>query len=318
VDGGSIIVGLEERKVQGDVVRHPVPLAGLPERIESIARTIPDPPLPVITTVIRSDADATLGYVVVHIPRSGLAPHMVEEVYFGRGDKQKIRLDNSSVTRLHAQQRDVERDIERQVLAYVDRDPVPADVRKNPHLFVVAEPVAPRAEMLLDAVHGAGWQQRFEALVDEAFLPLPLMSRDMTPDLDDATVAARRPDGAALTSVHLLPDRTLEPPRDGYRHWEDVIEIELSDQGGIRVFLARFGDTMPDGTEIVFDVAAPLFTRRVVHIARAVGDCAGYLGPWMLGIAATNIAGRVAFSLSRNMFAWMDRQPLAGQVLGVL
>jgi hypothetical protein len=68
---------------------------------------------------------------------------------------------------------------------------------------------------------------------------------------------------------------------------------------------------MPDGTEIVFDVAAPLFTRRVVHIARAVGDCAGYLGPWMLGIAATNIAGRVAFSLSRNMFAWMDRQPLA-------
>jgi hypothetical protein len=310
VDGGTIIVGIEERKTVGDVVLNPQPLAGLPERIESIARTIPDPPLPVITTVIRSDADASRGYVLVHIPRSGVAPHMVDQVYFGRGDKQKIRLDNSSVLRLHRQQRDVDRDVKQLLDAQIARDPIPQPIRRKPHLFVIAEPVAPRAEMLLDAVHGAGWQQRFSELVNAAFVPNPPMGIGLVPDLSDATSPARRVDGAAFTSPQLRPDRTLEPRGDRDPN-EDVVEIELTDHGGIRLFLGRLGDKLQDGTPIIFDIAPPLFTRRVVHIARAVGDHTGYLGPWMLGVAATDISGCVAFSLTQNVFTRGDLAPLA-------
>jgi hypothetical protein len=309
VDGGTIIVGIEERKTAGDVVLKPQPLAGLPERIESIARTIPDPPLPVITTVIRSDADATRGYVLVHIPHSGVAPHMVDQVYFGRGDKQKIRLDNSSVIRLHRQQRDADRDIEHLLDAYVARDPIPLATRRKPHLFVIAEPVAPRADMLLDAVHGAGWQQRFKELVDAAFVPNPPIGIGLAPDLNDATSPGRRADGAAFTSPQLRPDRTLEPRGDRDPN-EDVVEIDLTDHGGIRFFLGRLDDKLPNGTSIIFDIAPPLFTRRVVHIARAVGDQTGYFGPWMLGVAATRISGCVAFTLSQNVFTRGDLDPL--------
>ncbi|GAB3159738.1 hypothetical protein [Microbispora hainanensis] len=56
------------------------PLNGLAEKMEQIARTIPDPPLTILTEAIPSDADPTRGYLVVHIPASPAAPHGRREV----------------------------------------------------------------------------------------------------------------------------------------------------------------------------------------------------------------------------------------------
>jgi predicted HTH transcriptional regulator len=73
-----------------------------------VARSIPDPPLNVITEVIET-APGT-GYLIVHIPASPAAPHMVEGRYFGRGDKTKHRLSDAEVLRLHAQRNTAEAD----------------------------------------------------------------------------------------------------------------------------------------------------------------------------------------------------------------
>ncbi|MFF3020032.1 helix-turn-helix domain-containing protein [Streptomyces sp. NPDC057939] len=73
VDGGTLIIGVQENKETQTFEPAPQPLNGLPEKIEPVARTIPDPPLPVITDVLKSEAGNGTGYVIVHIPASPVA-----------------------------------------------------------------------------------------------------------------------------------------------------------------------------------------------------------------------------------------------------
>lgn len=75
----------------------PQPLNGLAEQIEQIARTNCDPPLAVISRAIPTTADPAVGFLVVHVPPSSSAPHMVEGRYIGRGDKTKHYLADAEV-----------------------------------------------------------------------------------------------------------------------------------------------------------------------------------------------------------------------------
>ena len=105
IDSGTLIIGIAEDKTNRTFSLAPQPLNGLPERIEQIARSIPDPPLNVITQEIPSEADPAQGYLIVHIPASPTAPHMVDGRYYGRGDKTTHRLTDPEVARLHERRR---------------------------------------------------------------------------------------------------------------------------------------------------------------------------------------------------------------------
>src|SRR6266699_521463 len=127
VDGGLLIIGISEDVRANSLSLAPQPLAGLAERIEMVARTAADPPLAVLCSPIRSEQDPSLGYLVVRVPPSAMAPHMVDHRYLGRGDKTKLYLSD-------------------------------ADVRQQAHLFLLALPSAARPGMLLGLVHGQGVQ----------------------------------------------------------------------------------------------------------------------------------------------------------------
>lgn len=242
IDGGLLLVGIEEDKQTTAKALAPVVLSGLPERIENIARTAIDPPLPVTTQVINSDRDPSRGYVLVDVPRSGLAPHMVDGIYIGRGDKSKIRLSDQEVLRLHAARGSVSAVANAELDRYVARDPIPSDLRKQAHLFLVAMPDAPRSEMLLDAVHGSNWRNTFSELKSAAFVPQPLMAdHRFSPDLSFASRPSKRSDGAAFASPTLTPDRQLElVTSDAFS--EDIIELEMSEDGVVRLFNGRISD----------------------------------------------------------------------------
>ncbi|MGO4613342.1 helix-turn-helix domain-containing protein [Nocardia sp. 2YAB30] len=87
LDGGTVIIGVAE----GDIATStppslsPVELKGLPERIESIAVTAVHEPVRITTTVIAADGQPGRGYLLVHVPQSPRAPHMVDGRYYGRG-----------------------------------------------------------------------------------------------------------------------------------------------------------------------------------------------------------------------------------------
>jgi hypothetical protein len=88
VDGGTLIIGLDEKAPDGDPL-HAVPLEGLAERVEQTSHMAVRPPLMVESTEIKSSGDPGSGYLVVHVPASPLAPHQVEGIYYGRGDRTK-------------------------------------------------------------------------------------------------------------------------------------------------------------------------------------------------------------------------------------
>lgn len=129
IDGGVLVVGVEEVKDHPPELR-PQPIAGLSERVEQIARTAIDPPLAVSTTAIPSGDSPGVGYLLIHVPASAQAPHMVDGTYHGRGDKTRHRLSDAEVRRLH-DARATRGSLARQELAkYIGRDPVPAEHRE--------------------------------------------------------------------------------------------------------------------------------------------------------------------------------------------
>ncbi|MFF2411425.1 hypothetical protein [Streptomyces sp. NPDC058092] len=75
-----------------------------------MARTIPDPPLTILTEEISAAANDGTGYLLVHIPAGPVAPHMVDNRYFGRGDKTKYQMGDAEVVTLHARRRNAEAD----------------------------------------------------------------------------------------------------------------------------------------------------------------------------------------------------------------
>jgi hypothetical protein len=84
VDGGLIVAGVAEDKATGNFELRPVPLAGLAERVDQIARSVVDPPLQVWCVDVPAEVGGGLGYLLITVPASALAPHMVDGKYRGR------------------------------------------------------------------------------------------------------------------------------------------------------------------------------------------------------------------------------------------
>jgi len=64
-----------------------------------------------VSSTIVSGADPAAGYVIVQIPESPAAPHMIDKIYYGRGDKTKVKLSDAEVLRLHQRRRIAEQDV---------------------------------------------------------------------------------------------------------------------------------------------------------------------------------------------------------------
>jgi hypothetical protein len=301
VDGGTYIVGIDEDKQTHSVQLSPQPLAGLAERIEQVARMIPDPPLAVLCRSIPSNRVSSAGYLIVHIPPSGSAPHMVDHKYLGRGDKTKQYLSDPEVRRLHDLRRATEQDGLTRLQHQFDRDPVPASIRKQAHLFLVAEPTAGRPGMLLDLVHGPQRQHRLKEFThhaESAEIIKVLQAAQVggfSPSLSYATEFALRSTGVALSS-RLAADRT--PSAAGSQFDEDIVEFEIDEDGGLRIFMGRLSDGRSDrfadpagGRQQVFPSALIMYARQFIALTRAAAEHAGYLGTWVLAAGATGIQG---------------------------
>src|SRR4051812_39846359 len=95
-DGGVLIFGVGEDETKRPTLLQPFQLDGVPERIASIVRSsISPPPFCEITTLPIPGEKGT-GYLLVIVPASPIAPHMVivnqENRFYGRGTKGNVVL----------------------------------------------------------------------------------------------------------------------------------------------------------------------------------------------------------------------------------
>lgn len=294
IDSGALLIGVAE--LDKKFVPTPINLEGLPERVEQVAQSVIDPPLFITTRVIDSEREPGKGYLYVEVPASSTAPHQVAGIYFGRGDKTRSRLGDAEVRRLHAQQALGSKIAVDEVRAYVLRDPVPHDRRSNAHLFIVAVPATPRPEMLVDVTAGPHRHElftRIKTLGESASGNLSQFS----PSLREANRFARRMDGAAFTDGGIDDDRTM----DVSQRWrESSIELEMTDEGTIRLLNTRFSDARDDDASVLFELMLPVLARQVVDIAGKVSEHAGYGGQWHFAVVADGIAGLPAHLSGRH------------------
>jgi hypothetical protein len=320
VDGGTILVGVDEL-ADGTAIPCPQKLDGLAERVEQVASMIPDPPVPVRSVRIPTAGDSHVGYLAIHIPKSSQAPHMVDGRYLARGDKTKRYLTDPEVRRLYAETAANLLDADVLLEAEFNRDPIPSDVRRKGHLFLVAQPQTSRPDLMSDLIDGDRWQERVFAFVREHAYSETVNSAlqradafDFEPEVASASVVIdARAQGVAISTPTIGRGRAYKP--GAYAHPEHAAELELHDNGAIRVFLGRLTDHLPKNVDreprqqhVLFDVAAIMYTRRFLGIVTGVAE-RGYLGTWTLAAGATGVLGARSLRIVDDVRSFEDGTP---------
>jgi hypothetical protein len=117
-----------------------------------------------------------------------------------------------------------------------------------------------------------------------------------SPSLNYVTDFALRSTGVALTN-RLNTDRS--PVSTGGSSDEDIVELEVDEDGGLRIFMGRlsdsrvdrFADTKGSTPQQLFPKAAVIYTRQLVALTAAAAEEAGFLGTWLLALGATGMRG---------------------------
>lgn len=290
-DGGALLVGVEElRPGQFEVKQQE--LAGLPERVEEIAHSRCDPPLFILCHPL-TGSDEQHGVLLVEIPPSPAAPHMVEYQYWDRGDKTKHRLSDSRVVLLHAlrSQRHL---TAQQAIAYeMARDPVPASERQRSHLFIVAQALVSPPDLLSQALEdGSTLYRRIQAIAQE------VPGQELfVPNWQSLAHYEPRAAGLGLHSglrgrqvAHLGPEESK------------LLDLEIEDSGRLSMFCGRGSKYSPSQDEdFIMEELIISWTRCLLTVAGELGRSTGYGGAWMIAVGVSDLRGRRAGFAQRGI-----------------
>jgi hypothetical protein len=110
-DGGVIIYGVSEKKSAGTFPPNPIDLEGQCERIDSVVKSHVGGDLRFEVLPLREEDTEKVGkgYIVVHVPASPMAPHMVEgSGIWGRSAQGNKLLTQGDIDRLYARRKNWE------------------------------------------------------------------------------------------------------------------------------------------------------------------------------------------------------------------
>ena len=291
-DGGGLIIGVAEDKTTGILALAPVALAGFAERIDQVARSRCDPPLYVQCHPLTDPGDPTQGVLLVEVPPSASAPHMVDGAYWGRNDKTKHKLIDSEVANLHARRTARQLTGEQLIAREIARSPVARPDQKLSHLFVVAQPVASPPDLLTPLIGNA---RQLRQLIADANKSVP-ESDQVYPHLGIILPEFEpRPRGAGFHS-HALVGRQFQPQMNTARE-ESQLDLEVWDDGTISLFcggasLVQHHSIPEMERQYLHGMAVVVLARAVLAIAATLGSTAGYAGRWLLALGINNLRGR--------------------------
>lgn len=200
-DGGTLLYGVGEDENGRLTVPQPFDLVGARERVDQIVRTSISEPPAIEVYPIPTDDDPSVGYLVVHVPASPRAPHMVtvgkELRYYGRGATGNAPLSEGEVARLYERRQRWEIDRAAMLEGMIDAAPIEHH-EDYAFLHLIARPVVPD-EDLLDKARDEQDVPRFLALLITAALSPEVFPSLYSPDLYGTTNYKRRADGWATS-----------------------------------------------------------------------------------------------------------------------
>jgi Putative DNA-binding domain len=300
-NGGILLYGVGEDEHGRPTVPKPFKIAGARERVDQIVRTsISEPPVIEIHE-IPTDGDPSLGYLVVVVPLSPRAPHMVtadgDNRYYGRGDTGNVRLSEAEIAGLYEQRQRWEID-RKDMLGEADMlDEAVASAPIEPHeryafLHLIARPMVPDEE-LLDKAKG---NQQVEQFLDDLFsaaVSAEVYSVSYSPDLHERNNYERRTDGWAASQGLGVEWRMSEDP--GH-----ILDFEIGLDGSGRLFCGRAAEEYDGRLLIIENIVAGL-TARFLAVLGGLYAAGGYLRPVDVGLAVTCLRGGISYVLSRRI-----------------
>lgn len=96
--------------------------------------------------------------------------------------------------------------------------------------------------------------------------------------------------------------RTLASQGDSLAWQDGLLEVEIRDDGGVRLLVGRMTDVWRDqDVRVIFDGLAVVYSMRLAVWAARVAVETGYRGSWRLGIHCTDLRGLQSFHASQAM-----------------
>jgi hypothetical protein len=310
-DGGTLLYGVGEDEQRRPTAPKPFELAGAKERVDQIVRTsISEPPV-IEVREIRTDDDPGLGYLVIAVPPSPRAPHMVtvgqENRYYGRGATGNARLTEGEVARLYERRRRWEVDREALLEEAIERAPL--EPREDfAYLHLVARPVVTDEGMLDRARGDTHLGQFLNSLISAALRPEVFKPKDMSelyPDLP--TISDFRPSPRGWITSHGLEEEWMKIA--GSRR---ALVFEIGLDGSGYLFSGSAAEEH-GGRLLIYEDQVAGLTVRFLFVLGGLYDAVGYLGPVDVGVAVTGIRGGVSAALKDHLILRHSLEPYGSE-----
>jgi hypothetical protein len=289
VHGGMIVIGVEDRDSRaGKVVG--VELGKLADRVDQIAREKIHPPLAVRSHEVYDPDRPGHGCLLVHVPPSAQAPHQVDYVYYGRGDRANHKLSDDDVRRIIYERLQRRTDVLAELHKFVVEDPIPVLERVGGHFYLLAQPEVSNDEALVDFLSGDAETILHNMLIDTM---RERNSGSFEPDVNRLVGVQRRPEGLALHN-YWNSGRTSNP-----RMFELIIRedcgIRLVHAGGTDKFRRKVYPEVDPIKIVILDLVVGL-TYSAVALAGKLADQYGtYQGQWRLGVYLKELKEAVGY-----------------------
>jgi hypothetical protein len=233
----------------------------------------------------------------VHVPPSAQAPHMVDYVYYGRGDRANVRLGDEQVRAIIEGRRHRRTDVTAELRRMADDDPIAAEKRQLGHLYLLAQPETAAEEALVEFLARGDAVPVIRELLGSVVRDRGSATPEFSPDIPRLLDQIPRAEGLALTSYSA---------EEGPRRELTLLELVIREDGGVRLTCGRGTDTfprpgLPPPDEPPMAVIAVLvlgLTHTVAALAGRLADAyAAYQGQWRLGIRMDRLRGAVPLDL---------------------
>jgi hypothetical protein len=299
VDGGLLVVGIEDHNSRAGKVCG-VGLAKLADRVDQVARDKVRPSLVVRSHEVRDPDRAGWGCLLVHIPPSAEAPHMVDYVYYGRGDRANVRLSDEQVRAIIEDRRRGRTDVIAELRRMADDDPITADERQLGHLYLLAQPETAAEEALVELLARDDAMRVIQEIIGPIVRERGSGATGFEPDIHRLWDRVPRAEGLALTSYSA---------EEGPGREKTLLELVIREDGGIRLTCGRGTDVFPrpgfpppDRPPMAVIAMLVLgLTHSVAALAgRLVDEYAAYQGQWRLGIRMDRLRGAAPLDLLQD------------------
>jgi hypothetical protein len=297
IDGGLLVVGIEDHNSRAGKV-YGVELARLADRVDQVARDKVRPSLVVRSHDVFDPDRPGWGCLLVHIPPSAEAPHMVDYVYYGRGDRANVRLSDEQVRTIIEDRSRSRTDVAAELRRMADDDPITADKRQLGHLYLLAQPEVAAEEALVELLSGGDAMRIVQEIIASIVQERGSGTTGFDPDLRWLSDWVRRAEGNALISYSA---------EEGPGREQSLLELVIREDGGVRLTCGRGTDATrefpPSDRPQMFVIGMLVLglTHSVAALAgRLADEHAAYQGQWRLGIRMDRLRGAVPLDRLQN------------------